>query len=134
MQSHSSTCAACGQNVEFVTTPEDRQQCPQCGAPHLKTPPRPRFNWFLFLFVLLAPALLSALGARIRSDGLAVGGCFIGALVAGILCGVLLGRHVGRATASRIVWGIVFTVVFGAASLVLGFFGCSLGGFNLNIH
>lgn len=115
-------------------TPEGRRQCPQCGTLQLAARPRPPLNWFLFLFVLLAPALLAAFGARIKSDGLAVGGCFVGALVAGIVCGVLMGRFAGTTTASRVVLGVVFTAVFGAVSMVLGFFGCSLGGFNLNIH
>jgi hypothetical protein len=95
---------------------------------------RSRINWFVFLLVLLAPALLSAIGAQIKSDGLAVGGVFAGSPVAGIFCGVLMGRRFGRTTGSRIVLGIVFTIVFGAVSFVLSCFGCSLGGFNLKIH
>lgn len=95
---------------------------------------KPRINWFVFLLVLLAPALLSALGAQIKSDGLAVGGVLVGSLVTGIICGVLMGRRFGRTTGSRTALGIIFTFVFGAVSLLLGFFGCSLGGFNLKIH
>ena len=127
-------CPGCGREVEFVTSPEGRRHCPQCSAPFNEAVPRPHLNWFLLLSALLGPALVAAFGARFKSDGLAVGGALIGALVAGIICGVLTGRRFGRTTGSRVLLGIVFTIVFGAASLVLGFFGCSLGGFNLNIH
>jgi amino acid transporter len=127
-------CPGCGQSVEFVTTPEGRRHCPQCGAPFAELIARSRINWFVFLLVLLAPALLAALGAQIKSDDLAVGGVFAGSPVAGIFCGVLMGRRFGRTTGSRIVLGIVFTIVFGAVSFVLSCFGCSLGGFNLKIH
>ena len=112
--------------------PDPSPATPSSAA--IPTDSKPRINWFVFLLVLLAPALLAALGAQIKSDDLAVGGVFAGSPVAGIICGVLMGRRFGRKTGSRIVLGIVFTIVFGAVSFVLGCFGCSLGGFNLKIH
>lgn len=95
---------------------------------------KPRINWFLFLLVLLAPALFTVLGARSKSDGLAIGSALFGSLAAGIVCGVWVGLRFGRTTVWRFALGIVFTFVLGVLSLVLACFGCSLGGFNLNIH
>jgi hypothetical protein len=66
-------CLGCNQSVEFVTTPDGRSHCPQCGAPFAELMARSRINWFLFLVVLLAPALVATLGAQIKSDDLAVG-------------------------------------------------------------
>ena len=91
-------------------------------------------NWFLFLSVLLAPALFSVLGAMVRSDSLVMGSTWLGSLVVGIICGVWMGLHFGRTPVSRFALGVLLTVVFGVVSVVLACFGCTLGGFNLNLH
>lgn len=126
-------CAGCGREVEFVAT-ADGLNCPNCGAPFSDLSRRPRLPWVIFFLVLFAPALCSLLGVRLKSDGLAVGSVVFGSIVSGIICGTLLGRRLGRTTGSRFGLGIVFVCVFGAVSFVLGFFGCMVGGFNLNIH
>lgn len=95
---------------------------------------RPRLNWFLFFGCLLAPALFSALGALGKSEGVAIGSVVFGSLVAGIVCGVMMGRRFGNNPGARVGLGIAFTCVFGVVSFVLGFFGCMIGGFNLNVH
>lgn len=106
------------------------------NSPNPTTPPlpRPRINWFLLVGCLLVPAVLSATGALSNSAGVAIGSVVFGSLVAGIVCGVLMGRRFGQNTGARVGLGIVFTLVFGAVSLVLGFFGCMAGGFNMNFH
>ena len=105
-------------------------------------PPRPptaplkpvRINWIIFFLALFAPALFAVLGAKIKSDGLVMGSTLFGSLVAGLVCGVWMGLGFGRTPVWRLALGVVFTFVFGVVSLVLACFGCSLGGFNLNIH
>lgn len=126
-------CPSCGRELICDGLSGD-WSCPQCGMVPPPLPPARRVNWFVVLGVLLAPALISLLGAKIDSDGLAVGGTFVGALVSGITNGVLLGLGLGKTTGLRVLLGIVFTVVFGILSLTLACFGCALGGFNLNVH
>ena len=88
-------CPACGQEVTFVPTP-DGDHCPKCGAPRLSDGPVPKFNWIVFLGVLLAPALLALLAALGKLEGLAVASPLIGGLAAGLFCGLYLARRVGR--------------------------------------
>lgn len=134
MQNTVQNCPACGRSVTFVATPDGHNHCPECGAPMPPPLPRPRINWFLFLGCLLTPAVLSALGALGKSDGLAIGSVVFGSLVAGVICGVLMGRRFGSNPGARVGLGMLFTCVFGAVSFVLGFFGCMAGGFTMNFH
>ncbi len=96
--------------------------------------PRPNINWFLFFGCLLAPALVSALGALGKSEGLAVGSVVFGSIVTGIVCGVMMGRRFGKNTGARIGLGIAFAFVFGTVSIVLGFCGCMAGGFKMDFR
>lgn len=133
MSANQAKCPGCGQVVEFVSTPEGFS-CPQCGSPPPATTSAPKLNWLLFLGVLLAPAVAALLGAMGKFEGLAVGSPLVGGGLAGIVCGVLLGRHVGRTSGARLWLGILFVAVFAVVSFMLSFFGCLLGGFQMNMH
>ena len=126
-------CPGCGREVEFVPT-ANIANCPHCGNPLPEVVAPATSNLFIFFAVLLAPAVLALLGALVKSEGLAVGSPFVGGGIAGIICGIMLARRVGRSTGSRIGLGILFVVLFAVVSFTLSFFGCLLGGFQINMH
>lgn len=126
-------CPGCGEQVQFVYHPEGQDSCPNCGGPPPTQPPSGKFNWLLFLGVLLAPAMLSLGGAIGKIDGLAVGTPLVGGAIAGLLCGIYLARRVGRTSASRLWLGFLFVGVFACVSFMLSFFGCLLGGYQLRM-
>ena len=102
-------------------------------------PPSPeatagKMNWGIFFGVLLAPAVVSLLAATAKVDGLAKACPFVGGSLAGIACGTILARHVGRTYVGRILLGIVFAVLLGSLSFYLGYVGCALGGYKMEIH
>lgn len=99
-------------------------------------PASPRFNWWLLLALLLAPAVLTALTVLVdgSSDGPAPGVASIGGLLGGIGCGVLLGRRFGRTTATRVLLGFIFAGGCVMASVAIAMFGCLASGYDLNIH
>ena len=94
-------------------------------------PERRRFNAWIFVALLLAPPLLTALVASIgdRKGDLAPGVAVFGGGLAGIIAGVMLGRRVGKETPVRIVLSVVFAVVFAAVCVVMSCFGCLAGGY-----
>lgn len=133
MNANQIKCPGCGQEVEFVSTP-DGLNCPRCGSPPPAITSSARINWLIFFAVLLAPAVVALLGAMVKSEELAVGSPLVGGGLAGIICGIMLGRSVGRTSAARVLLGILFVGVFGCVSFILSFFGCLLGGFQMNMH
>jgi hypothetical protein len=118
--------------------------CPFCGqnlpahsaAPLPANPPLPPVpvNWWIFFAILLAPAILALIGSLLKVDGLSVGSPLIGGAIAGIVCGILLARRVGRTTPTRIGLGFLFVALMGFLSFALGFTGCMVGGFKMNLH
>lgn len=134
MSANQTKCPGCGQEVEFICNPEGQDSCPHCGGPPPAAAPSPKFNWLIFLGVLLAPAMLTLAGAAGKIEGLAVGTPLVGGAIAGLFCGIYLARRVGRTSAARLWLGFLFVGVFGCVSFSLGFFGCMLGGFQMNIH
>ncbi|NOS70924.1 MAG: hypothetical protein HOP33_13460 [Verrucomicrobia bacterium] len=133
MNANKVTCPGCGQEVEFVSTP-DGLNCPQCGSPPPAAESSTKINWLVFFAVLLAPTVVALLGAMGKIEPLAVGSPLVGGGLAGIVCGIMLGRRVGRTSAARVLLGILFIGVFGCVSFILSFFGCLLGGFQMNMH
>lgn len=97
---------------------------------------RPRFHWLLFLFSLLAPALLTCLSVFFdkSSNGPAPGVAIIGGAFGGIGCGIILGRRLGRTPGLKILFGVLFAAVCGVVSIALAMFGCLATGYNLNFH
>ncbi len=133
MASNPIKCPGCGQEVEFVYNPEGQDACPHCGSPPPAAAPSPKFNWLLFLGVLLAPAMFALGGAIGKIEGLAAGSPLVGGVIAGLLCGIYLAQRVGRTRASRLWLGFLFVSVFGCVSIILSFFGCLLGGFQMRM-
>ncbi len=133
MNANQIKCPGCGQDVEFVST-RDGLKCPQCGCPPPALESSTKINWLIFFAVLLAPAVVALLGAMGKIEPLAVGSPLVGGGLAGIICGIMLGRRVGRTSAARVLLGILFVGVFGCVSFILSFFGCLMGGFQMNMH
>ena len=126
-------CPACGREVEFDSN-ANAASCPHCGKSLPEVVPPATANLLIFFAVLLAPAVLALLGALGKIEGLAVGSPLVGGGIAGIICGIMLARRVGRSTGSRIGLGILFVALFAFVSFTLSFFGCLLGGFQMNMH
>lgn len=126
-------CPGCGREVEFDSN-ADAANCPHCGRPLPEVVPPAASNLLIFFAVLLAPAVLALLGALVKSEGLAVGSPLVGGGLAGIICGIMLARRFGRSTGSRFGFGILFVALFAVVSFTLSFFGCLLGGFQMNMH
>ena len=95
--------------------------------------PRP-INWILVTTLVFGPALLALVGALTKLDGLATGGPLIGGAIGGIICGVLWGRRIGKSSGGKVAVGILFGLIFTVLTLGLGFFGCMLGYYELNLH
>ena len=133
MNANKVTCPGCGQEVVFVQT-GNSANCPHCGGPPPALESSTKINWLIFFAVLLAPAVVALLGAMGKVEPLAVGSPLVGGGLAGIVCGIMLGRRVGRTSAARVLLGILFVGVFGCVSFILSFFGCLLGGFQMNMH
>ena len=133
MNANQIKCPGCGQELEFVSTP-DGLNCPQCGSLPPALESSSKINWLIFFAVLLAPTVFALLGAMGKIEGLAVGSPLVGGGLAGIICGIMLGRRVGRTSAARVWLGILFVGLFGCVSFILSFFGCLMGGFQMNMH
>jgi hypothetical protein len=127
--------------------------CPHCGAarpdvlgtpqPNVpsvgkKSPSPTRIKLPIFFAVLLAPALLTLLFAYINraqgnegiSPGLAVGG----GVGAGIACGIMLALRMGKSVGAKIALSVLLSVLFVFVCVMLSFFGCMIGGYQLSFH
>ena len=91
-------------------------------------------NWWLFFAILLLPAVLALISSLLKLESLSVAAPLFGGPIAGIICGILLARRIGRTTATRIGLGFSFIALFAFLSFVLGFVGCTVGGFTINMH
>jgi hypothetical protein len=93
-------------------------------------PPPRRGAWggWIFLAVLLAPAVIMALVAR-SSDAQGVV-LSVGGGASALYCGIWLARRLfaGRAWALQVLMAIIFIVVLFPVSMVLCCVGCTLGG------
>jgi hypothetical protein len=78
--------------------------------------------------------LVTLLGAMVGLEGLAVASPMVGGGIAGLICGIMLARCVGRTTGTQIALGFLFVLLFGFVSFALGFFGCMMGGFKLDMR
>jgi hypothetical protein len=94
-----------------------------------------RFNKLLFFSALLGPPILSMLSAMLadHSDAPVFVG-LLGSVLGGLICGMVLGRHVGKTSAGRVGLSFLFVILFVVVSFFMNFFGCAMGGFNMNIH
>ena len=108
-------------------------------SPEIPGPPhagRPRFNWWMFVAVLLAPTLLTALCVLLfdkKGDTAPVIAVFGGGL-AGIISGIMLGRHFGRTLPTKVVSSVLFALILGAACITMSCCGCMLSGYQFNLH
>ena len=108
-------------------------KCPGCGSPPPAAASSTKFNWLLFLGVLLAPAMFALGGSIGKIEGLAVGSPLVGGAIAGLLCGIQLAQRVGRTSATRLGLGLLFVGLFGCVSFILSFCGCLLGGYQMKV-
>ena len=92
-----------------------------------------KINWLFFFAVLLAPAVVTMLGAAGSRDGnggaaiMAAAGPLVGAPLAGLICGIYLAPRVGRTSAERLWLGFLCVGVCACVSFMLTFLGCQLG-------
>jgi hypothetical protein len=122
--------------------------CPFCGKnllpeaePSQELPPV-KLNWRLFLCVLLSPALLTLLSvaamrfilSQPRSEGVSPWVGLIGGTIGGVICGVMLGIQGSKKLPARIFISILMSVIMIVVCVVLCFFGCSMGGYQFDIH
>src|SRR5262245_31286909 len=99
-----------------------------------KTKGRPAMNWFVILGWLVGPAILALIGAWAKVPSLAVGSPLGGGLIGGVVFGGMMARRFGTTVLSRVLVAICCAAIFGCVTLGLGFFGCALGGFNLDLR
>ena len=97
-----------------------------------------KLKWWGFLAVLLAPPFVTSLAAflgkgQVNEQASPVIAVFSG-IVCGIACGIMLGLRVGKSIEARIAFGILFSVLFAVVCVVLSFFGCVVGGYQLKIE
>lgn len=99
-------------------------------------PGPPRFNWLLFLALLLGPAVLTCLSVLINpsSNGPAPGVSIIGGALGGIGGGILLVRRFDRTIGLKILLGVILAAVCAVASITIATFGCLASGYRLNFH
>ena len=97
-----------------------------------------RIRWLVFFAVLLAPALLtllsSFLGRGHDNENISPIIAIVGGIGAAIACGVMLGLRIGRTVATRVGLSLLFSCVFAPMSVTLCFFGCMVGGYQLQFH
>lgn len=96
-----------------------------------------KMRWWVFFAVLLAPPILTFLSAyshrgfKGEPDTPAV--CLVSGVVAGIVCGTMLAVRLSSSYAGRIFLGIVFSCILTVVCIFLGFGGCTVGGYSLQI-
>jgi hypothetical protein len=94
-------------------------------------PPLPRRSargWWVFLAVLLAPAVIMGLAAR-SSDAQSVV-LFAGGGASALFCGIWLAHRLcaKQGWVARLIMTVVFTAVLFPVNAVLCCVGCTLGG------
>jgi hypothetical protein len=96
--------------------------------------PRARFRWWIFLIVLLSPALLTCLSVLFvsRKGDTPAAIAVLGGGAAGIACGAMLGRRFGKTAGTKIALGIIFAAILGVACIGMSCFGCLASGYQLN--
>lgn len=121
-------CPFCGMGIPVGESPLP------VNGPSLATV---RIHWSVFFAVLLAPALLTSissfLGRGYDNESLSPGIAFLGSLAAGFACGIMVAFHIGKNTATRFVLGLLFSAAFAFFCLILSFFGCMVGGYQLQL-
>ncbi|MSU57497.1 MAG: hypothetical protein EXS35_04835 [Pedosphaera sp.] len=126
-------CPACKKEI----TPgagDESQSCPHCGFALVARDQQRPLNGWIFFPLLLAPPVIGLLGALARIEALAIGGPVFGGGLAGIVCGIMLARRVGRMPGMQVALAFLFVPLLGFVSFILGFFGCMLGGFQINMR
>lgn len=124
--------------------------CPRCGnaLPTSKMAPldgrRPvRFCWRLFLAGMLLPSfvtLLSAAAMRLWflpkaiNEGFSPIVAILTSGIGGIVCGALLGFYAGGTVGARVGISIVMSAIMIVVCLVLSFFGCGIGGYQMRLN
>ena len=123
--------------------------CPYCGhglpsanpAPANEPPPF-KIKWLWFWLALIAPPVLTALSAMLMRQGspghasnesLSPAIALIGGGIGGIVCGIVIGTRVGKTTAARVVLSLIFSGIMVVVSIMLCFFGCSMGGYQMDM-
>jgi len=123
--------------------------CPFCGKDlpasatyAVEAPPsaslKPvKINWLIFISALLIPPMLTMLSALLtgsRNDPVSpvVGLC--GGVAAGIYCGVVLGLRFGETSLGRIVCGVLLSMPMVIVCVMLCFFGCTIGGYQIRLN
>jgi hypothetical protein len=71
-------------------------ELPPAVPPTEPEAPKRRLNWLLLFLVLLAPAVLTFIGADAGVDGLAIAAPLLGGGIAGLACGVRLALPLGK--------------------------------------
>jgi len=125
-----SWCPLCGKNLPSDPLPAT-DLLPGNGPVATRTP----VTWWLFWSILLAPAVLAAIGAASNSENLAIISPLAGGAIAGIICGVMLANSLERPPETKILLGFVLVPLFALLSFALGFGGCVLAGsVPINLH
>jgi hypothetical protein len=118
--------------------------CPYCGHNLPSTNPGPatelppfKIKWLWFWLALIAPPILTALSAaltrRSSNEDLSLAVGLIGGGIGGIVCGVVIGIKLGKTTPARVVLSLIFSGIMAVVSIMLCFFGCTMGGYQLDM-
>jgi hypothetical protein len=94
---------------------------------------RPGISWLILVGFLVGPAVLALVGALAKVNALAIGSPLLGGGIGGVASGILLGGRVGKTVAGKVVAGVLLAVLFACLTLGLGFCGCMLGGFKMDL-
>jgi hypothetical protein len=139
-------CPHCNQPV-----PENNiaRECSSCGRElplaAAESPgqlPPVKIKWLWFWIALMAPPVLTLASAyfmRVAGPGsasnesLSPAIALLGGGAGGLTCGILLGLRLGKTSAARAGIAVLLAGVMIVVSVMLCFFGCSLGGYHFDI-
>ena len=123
--------------------------CPHCGHDLPSTNPAPpgeppplKIKWLWFWIALIAPPVLTALSALLArqaapehasNESLSPAVALIGGGLGGIVCGIVIGTRLGKTTAARVGLSLLFSGIMVVVSIMLCFFGCTLGGYQMDL-
>ena len=88
-------------------------------------------GWWLFLLVLIAPAVLTLLTAKSENPWSEF--TLLPSVIAGVYCGFWVSFRTCKTMVGKILGGLAMTFVFIAGSLTLCWVGCAIG-VSLNVH